>query len=393
MSDSPTMTMTEEEFRRSSVGSDCEALKPRLSYETRKTGSMTYDLRETGAATPTYADTTGAAPGKRARTDRLPATGFPLVDEKPLCEQPGRENAAGCRLDKDARMKLLIVLQTGLLTAMDNFRDAIQDARIEKLTATEHGWGFLEEFLFYSISGPLVGVATKAAMHVAMRGAARMAETNLDTVTLRLDKLDEKTVQGAITNVSRGARTALKKGRTGLPEGNNGKAAFLQQLREGIKPFIDGMISRGPAEWDDDTFVAIAHGYHNAEDHTVAHYAAYIEDILARFDENRLDDVGRKRIEGDGPGFDVKENQRGRLVWVRRPTSRKLAMFGGRAGNDFVRWVDGDFEALALNLYRERSGKEPDEMTMDGFRSSVADGGKAHDADAAWLDAFLGGGR
>ncbi|MBE7451458.1 MAG: hypothetical protein HS111_21935 [Kofleriaceae bacterium] len=334
------------------------------------------------------------APGKTTKSEKLPGaprkpTGFALIDNRPKCEQEGHENAPGCNLTKDERRDILLLLHVGLGTAMDNFRDAIQDARIEKLTATEHGWGFLEEFLFYSISGPLVGVATRAAMHVVLRGAARMAETNLDDITLRIAKIEEKTVQGAITNVSRAARSGIKKGRTGIPEGNSGKAVFLQRMREGIKPFVDGMISRGPTEWDDDTLVAIAQGYHNSAEHTVAHYASYINAKLASFDANRMDDVGRKRIEGDGPGFDVPENQRGRLVWVQFK-GRRLAMLGGRAGNELVRWIDTDFEDLAANLYRERTGKEPDEMTYEGYRLTLKDGGKAHDAERTWLDDVLG---
>lgn len=336
----------------------------------------------------------GPAPGKTTRTQHLPggpATGFPIIDEKPLCEQEGQESASGCKLTESDRTRLLVVLQTGLITAMDNYRDAIQDARIEKLTTTEHGWGFLEEFLFYSLTGPLIGAATRAAMKVAMRGAAKMAETSFDTLTLQIAKLDEKTVQGIFTNASRGLRTHLKAGRTGLPEGNNGKAAFLQQMREGIKPFIDHMVAAAPTQWDDDAFVAIAHGYHDTEEHSVANYASYLNTKLASFDENRLDDVGQTKTTSKRIGQDwgEEEIERGRLVWV-NGKQKKLALFSGRGGgHNFQRFIDPEWEQLALQLYRDRKGQEPDEMTMDGFRSNVRVGQEIE--EPSWLDGLLGG--
>jgi hypothetical protein len=225
-------------------------------------------------------------------------------------------------------------------------------------------------------------------MHFARRSAARMAETSFDSVTLSLAKVDEKSIRDVVVNISRGARAHIKHGRMGVPEGNAGKAVFLQRLREGIKPFIDHMIKVAPTQLNDDALVALAHGYHDAAEHSGAAYASYIEEKLASFDDNQLDDVGRKKIDGEGPGFEVMENQRARLVWI-QDGKRRLAIFGGRSAQDFVRWVDPEWIDLAVSLYRDRADKEPDEMTIDAFRSSVRIGDSTK-ADAAWLDSFLG---
>lgn len=340
---------------------------------------------------------TRPAPGKRAPTDHLrPMTGIPLVDQGPLCEQRMSAGNDNCTLTHDERVWLIHTLSVNVQIAMANFRDAIQDARIDKLTSSGAGWGFLEEFLFMTATGPLVGRAVMSAEVILGRAAAKLAETNLDALTLKIAKIDRDAIRGAVTNASKGLRSQLKHARLSMPEGNFGKAAFLAKIREGIGPMTRALLAVMPTVLDDSSLIAMTLAYGDESLHGVAAYAQMIAEVIASFDDNRIDDVGQttahgKRVGQDG---DVEEVERGRLVWVTKDNgSRKLALFAGKnGGNDFVRWVDPQWHQLAVGLYRDRRDKEPDTMTMDGFNSSVSIGAAVERENAsAWLDSLLRG--
>lgn len=332
----------------------------------------------------------GAAPGKQTPTSRLPAgpaTGYPLIDDGPLCERDGAEALPGCHLTETERTRLILLYQTRLITAMDNFAFALQSVELDLATASGPGWGALEEFLFAAGSGYLVSVGVRGAIAVLGRVAARLAETPLDAVTLRIAKIDDKGVRTVLGLGSRALRSELKHGRTGLPEGNDGKKEFVRGVQRGIKPFIDVAVANAGA-FDDDTLAAVTHGYGDLAVHDTAVYVAEISTWLSGIDRNRIDDVGRTRVVGKriGQDFGDEEITRGRLAWITRPAGRRLALFEGHGGgHTFGRWIDPDYEVLALEMYQVRTGLAP---TVDDA-DDVAEANVAA-PDATWLDAFLG---
>lgn len=330
----------------------------------------------------------GGTPGKRTRTDGLPAprTGFGLIDRGPLCEQPGTQDLPGCNLNEHQRTRMIAILNMAAGTAMDNFVFALQTRRIELLTASGPGWGFFEQMLFDVTSGVVAGAIIKGALGVVRRGAAKMAETSWDSMTLRLANVDEKAIKGLYVTASRSVRSDLKHRRTALPPGNNGKAAFLEGIQHGIKPFLDDMASNAPANWDDDTLVAVAHGYQDLDVHGTEAYGGVIDGLIAGYDRNQLDDVGMTASHGKrvGQDFADEEFQRGRLAWVSGlGQTRRLGLFEGTRGDKLIKFIESDYAQLAIELFRSRTGAEPGEETLPPALHETMG------ADRAWLDSFL----
>lgn len=325
------------------------------------------------------------AAGKVARTSGLRASGIPNIDRGPTCERADAEDRPGCWMTETQRTRLMITFGSLLDSAMDNFEFALQASRIDLLTATGPGWGWLEEVLCLTGGGLFVKLAAKGATKVLGRAAAHMAEQNWDDLALRVAKVDEGAVRGLAAMASRGVRSELKHRRTGLPTGNNGKAEFLMRVQRGVKPFKDAMVTSAAAILpDDDTLVAVALGYGDLSVHDTSVYMDTIGGWIADYDRNKLDDVGQvqsigKRIGQDFGDVDV---WLGQLAWVTHGDTRRLAMFKGERGDDFVRFVDDDWRSLALELYAARTGgKEPGERTISWPGSD----------DQTWADAFIGG--
>lgn len=346
-------------------------------------GRVSYDRRERGA--PPSASTVArppGTPGKTTGTGRIP--GKPKdEDYATVCD--GVDDPVNCPLSPEMRGRALSDLGDAVGTAMDNYRDAIQDSRIEILTTSESSWGFLAEILFYSVTGPLISIGTRALMKYAGKLAADALARGHDRLGVRLAHLsvDKDNVQAALTNASRGLRKTLM----GLAHesGDRGKATFLQAMRAQI-PSIRLEIKEHARGLNDIELQALIAAYEDVEAHSVENYAAAIDDILRRYDRNHIDDVGRERRQRahNFPSGDEKPDrtmeliQSGRLAWVNHGRRRELALLSYvNDERSFRHFIDQDFQGLAVNLYAERTGRQPDLINLDE---------NTHAAGCPWAD-------
>jgi hypothetical protein len=335
---------------------------------------------DAAAETTSAANQGRAAPGKRAPTDRLTArTGSPAVDEGTLCERTDTE-AADCFLTEARRTRFLgeIRARAGVVGA--NARDALQDTRIEHLLEQPHGWGPLAEFLFYSTTGPLIGMV--------------MAGVRVSKFARRADD-----IQATLVNVSRAQRKVLQ-GMAGVAPGRASKARFIELVRDSIGPWQIDLGERAVAELDDGGLTALK----DALDPTVAtvdYFKGRIDDMLTRFDAQQIDQAG---VLGAG------EYRLGELIWLTNGRRRRqlimmedhgvhhqpdvsgsikprdLVQKANASGKPIV--IDKDLESMAVAFFTGRTGRDPFEMDAE---AAIATGGALGKvASELVLDAITG---
>lgn len=302
------------------------------------------------------------APGKRAPTDRLaPSTGVPVVDAGTTCERDGAEEAS-CFLDPIQRTRFLgtITARAGIVGA--NARDALQDSRIEVLLEQPDGWGPLAEFMFYSVTGPIIGMIMKSVKASRFAGAA-----------------DD--IQATLVNVSRSQRKVLQEMASVAP-GKASKARFLELVRDSIGPWQVDLGETSVAMLDDAGLTALNDSL-DPRVITVDHFKGRIRDMLARFENQRIELAGVETF-----------YRHGELMWIGHGKDRRLIMLEdhglhhtvgtgdgvkprdlvaklGRDKKPIV--IDKDLEPMAVTFYMERTGRQPIEMSVE---DAVAKGGE-----------------
>lgn len=313
---------------------------------------MGRQLAEGHETTPAPELDTGPAPGKSSRTERLPGrTRVPVIDDGTACE---REESATCFLTPDQRSRFLIIIanRAGIIGA--NARDAIADTRLDTLLDDPNTWGFFSELLFYSGTGWMIG----GIMRIVKSGerGLRAAEN----------------VQATLTNASRGFRKTLQGSAHAVGDHQKAsKARFLELVRDGVPLWQSALVEQSTAALDDDGLVALKDAL-DPEQHTVGEFKAKLQDILARFDRQQIDQVGVTAIYRHGELMWLGRGAKRRLVMLEdhglhhnagtgdRVKPRDLVAKEGRDGKPIV--IDRDLETATVALYVERTGREPFEM-------------------------------
>lgn len=319
---------------------------------------MSFDYHSDNTTSGPTDSATRPSPGKRARTDDLPA------GSGAMCETP---SAAGCALTAEERRDLTVKLGFVVLTSMDNYRDAINDLRTDfKMVPPVNLWSFGAEIIFGLASTQIVAALTRGVMFAALRGAGEAAHHGFDRAAITLTRIEAEHVKGVVTQASKGARTALKNAAHGHT-GDDVIVAFLELVREQIKPTTDGIIL-GAMDLADIELQGMFGYYHDAGLHSVAKYKADLRELISRYLDNGIPQIG-----------EVSIFQHGELRWVvDRGGSRKRLVLLRSHGLDhhpadgvhptdlaFVRVVDKDFEGLAVDIYQERRGRKPDTHDID----------------------------
>lgn len=299
------------------------------------------------------------APGKRAATESLPAraTGVPFVDDGAACE---RGEGQECFLDKDQRTRLAVTISNRAGAVGANSRDALQDSRIDELVQTHAGWGALAEFMFYSTTGPIIGMVASRVVNEALK----------------------ENVKALMTNVSRAQRKQLQ-GMVGAAPGKASKVRFLELCRDSIGPWQAAIFEEAPRDLDDAGLTALKDAL-DPGTLTVDFFKGRIADMLGRFDKQQIDQVGVEAIYRHGEVMWVGRGSKRRLVLLEEyglhnltgtaldaPKPRDLIPKLARDGKPIV--VDADLVPMALAFYRERTGREPIEMDPE---AAVAAGGE-----------------
>lgn len=302
------------------------------------------------------------APGKRTKTEGIQTTGVPFVDDGTACER-GDATGKACFLTETQRTRLVsgIANRAGAVGA--NARDALQDSRIGELLEQPGGWSALAEFMFYSITGPLIGTIVAA---VKRSESAMIASL-------------EEDVKALLTNVSRAQRKQLQ-GMVGVNPGKESRIRFLELVRDSVGPWQAAIYEDAPRDLDDEGLTAL----NDALDPTVLtvdFFKARIADMLSRFEKQKIDQIGVEAIYRHGVPVYIGRGSARRLVMLEDFGLHNLAQVSGPKPRDLVEKlgddkkpivIDKDLESMALALYAERTGKTP--MHMD-IEAAVAIGG------------------
>lgn len=299
------------------------------------------------------------AAGKRTKTESLPATGVPFVDDGTACE---RDDTAGrvCFLTEMQRTRLVTGIANRAGAVGANARDALQDSRIDELVSQPGGWSALAEFMFYATTGPIIGTIAASVK------ASKYASATED-------------VKALLTNVSRAQRKQLQ-GMLSVNPGKESRVRFIELVRDSIGPWQKSIYEESPIDLGDDGLTALNDAL-DPETLTVDFFKAKIADMLSRFDKQQVDQIGVEAIYRHGVPVYIGRGSARRLVMLEDFGLHNLAASGGPKPRDLVQKIgadkkpiviDKDLEPMAVALYAQRTGKTP--MHMD-IEAALAIGG------------------
>jgi len=338
-----------------------------------RVGQLEDDLNEQALKAAPYFQDDAPAPAEDREEETAPETGFPLVDDGYACERETHADDPGCTLTSQQRRDLGGILQLRMLRALINYQAAIQNARLEELTKTEHGWGFLEEFLFYSVSGALIAGALKALAKFQALDAAKLAALGLPDKVVNALK-DEKLAAGmttiakdVMTNASRGIRTALKQGYSGLGDGAKGHAAFLEIIQDSATSISQTASEDAPATMNDTQLVQFTASYEIIDgNHTVASYRSHVDEIIGKYDRFHVGDLAP--IKANKDSFYIARL----TAWGQTKTAVLKYNGGVKLGDgprQFVRFVDPDFAGFVEGVAVDRGAMQEYDVKVDNVIS------------------------
>jgi hypothetical protein len=315
-------------------------------------------------------------------------TGIGLIDKGLTCEPlDGKQAPAeGCFVSSERRHMALLSLHATVSTSMGNYRDAIQNARVDELLESPHGWGFLAEFLFNSVSGGLIGAALKGlaifkeAVEAkdALAAIAGVSDSGvISALTKRIASVSDETFKAVLSNASRGIRNEVRAGYTHyLGKVNRARAGFLEILQEQIKPLADNIVLEAPTVLDDAGLLALVGTYANTETNSVASYRGYVDDMVAMYEASKISEIGNE-IAGGGR-YELSESGGVYKVIKRHGTGVVKEVHnsvGGRADQYYVIYDDGriedvatvpeDLEFLAIAINDERQAEREAKVAAD----------------------------
>ncbi|MCB9564040.1 MAG: hypothetical protein H6709_10200 [Kofleriaceae bacterium] len=270
-------------------------------------------LRDVGApATTSTAFVTAAQDASDTAPDEVPVTGTSAIGV-PAADAVNchSDDAAGCFLSHDQRQTLLMQVAHVVQSSMANFHAAILGVRLDRKLQDNGsgGWGFLAEFLFASISGPLIGAALKGFKNFrkavsALRDANELAaigfgsERPIGAVKAALARVSPDMVATLLGSASKGLRGKLKNAAHSDGDSTPSWDVFLTTIQDGIKPLEDDIGIVQAAQADDAGLVALDNTYLDPQAHSVTEYKAYMNDMLGRFDAEGVSKVGTKFEDG-----------------------------------------------------------------------------------------------
>lgn len=341
----------------------------------------------------------GTAVGKSTLTQKLPpraasSTGVPLVDQGLACDRS--PDGEGC-VDPQRRAYAITVLSHVVGEAMANFRDALQDKRLELLTEKEEGPGILVDALIVGATGPLVGLGVAGASRLLRAAASQLFAVDANRLAMALTRFsfNQEALKVAVGFAAKKAGDQIK----GLltSSGKKNKGAALKLLRNGISIFSNELITEGVTRLKDDVeVVALSLGYADQEFHSVSAYTEKVDLWLSRYDANGIENVGeeehttrRTGISAQSDTFEAYDYSHGELAWVTLYTGEfRLALLSGKTGKEeFKRLIDRDFETTAVTMYMARKGRPP---TRQHTLSREEQDQACAWADRSWTQGLVG---
>jgi protein-tyrosine-phosphatase len=311
------------------------------------------------------------------------STGVPIVDKGTVCERhPEKKD---CWLDKDDRTRLLLSLETVVGAAMDNFHAAIQNVRTDLLTmtGTQGSWGLIAEIIFGTASSGIVMLLSKSLSAFAAEAAAGKALIGdgyeiPTTIASAIGKLRPTHITKMLIQASKGVRTALKNAAhkpKGVSKEDAAAADFCTIVEEGISPLVTHLVLDAPTKLDDFEIAAMVASYQDPTYHSIAAYETVMRDLVDRFKEQRLVEIGDGLSNGTDQMSDTKAVmvlgkggvRRVAIVEFYNPiygdNNTRYHRTTGQPTHwnqpEFKSWVDKQLEPVATSTQFDRYGDMP----------------------------------
>ncbi len=322
-------------------------------------------------------------------------------------------------LEPSNREKKRRELQDRLGDWLQNVHTAITGARIEVATETEEGGDWLTEMVFAFVAGGVMpGILSMAVAAIGKVGAT-LATEGVAKIRQRIaagekfDKAFEANEEGIKDLLEKGTDPLVDKVKERTTKGANedsskrkkrGKDRFLEAMASKATLAKQALTEQVPSLNDVD--LICLHDAYDAHHHSVGRYHSFLDQLLARYDENRIGELGQRQA--DGHDLDHVNDERVlRAVKVTAFGKTRTAIveqsfrvrYRGSDWGDapppmdpahedivrhglprFVRWTDGDFAALAQA--RSAAGKRASFGAY--FSTEIWPAGDVYDVTDDW---------
>jgi len=337
-------------------------------------------------------------------------TNIPMVDSGFTCE---RGEGSECFFTPAQRQALKDEFDSRLVRTHANFQTAASEVRLDLLLEKDAGWGFVAELLFNVVSFTAVGGLLKGLNVLRKAATEKDALQVLTRATFgspasqefkdSLASMNTDMVEGVLVHFSKAARAELKSSTSTMPADRAQRDIFLNRVRDAHEQYLDNLRQQAPASLDDAQMLALVFSF-DREHHTVSTYRTQLSDLLARYKQHGIDDIGKNRF-GKRQVVRFRAYGQDRLAIVQMNDNRELFKYRGEPyHNDgkqvFVRWIDSDLQEAAEEMNELRNGTPP--VVEAGHRLSSfglgnkyvhgftdAQGGPPEELNA-WIDAAGG---
>jgi protein-tyrosine-phosphatase len=198
------------------------------------------------------------------------------------------------------------------------------------------------------------------------------------SVAAQIGKLKPAHITKALVQASKGVRTALKNAAHRPKDVSKADAAaadFCTIVAEGISPLITHLMLEAPTKLDDFEIAAMVASYQDPTYHSIAAYEAVVRDLVDRFKNQHLADIGDGLSNGVDQMSDTKT-----VIVLGKDGARRVAIvefynpiYGdnntryhrttGRPAHwnqpEFISWVDTDLAPVATATQFDRYGDLP----------------------------------
>jgi len=321
-------------------------------------------------------------------------TGIPIIDEGMYCERDEHDDILQCSLSPDARRFLRDDLTVRVEAAHRNFAGAVTLQQVEEMTKSTNNWGFMAELLF-GVASLAVG---SALMEIAKR-ATRLPRTKLPGVDpssmvtveeMPMDGINPDHVLLGWKQLSSGIRNTVRSSVNKPAPEQAGRLEFLQALKNSAGLMSQTVREQALVVLNDQEAVALYHAY-DIRLHHEDMYGHRVKELMARFEAQNVDDIGKELDHDFGRREIVQLKYRGRLRRAMVAKDDAEPVDWAKRPPRFISWVDSTFGEYADQVQRARAG-DVEVVDLDPWDpmkkspSSPIDGGISDDV-LAWMRA------
>lgn len=333
---------------------------------------MGYDLKRDDVATPGSAPGSVRTPGKRTRTEALPAreprhhtmTDEVLLDQGSAC-QDKEPDGESCFMEPWQRERAATMIAHRLGVMLTSQHAALSNVKLYKATKNDHMWNGLMEIVFLAVTGPMIGPIASVLGGKIGGMAMTAAELGLPRTAWTLaGGADPSKLTGAITIAFKGIRGQLAHA-DGRPRDLNAHQQFLTHLQSAAGQasieLMDSVASMTDAE-----LLKFASALKDPSVTGVEEYERRLYELLAQFDENRIEVLGNQMFGTREVALVKRARLRGREYVVLLESfgikNSALALNGAPDGTTmdslmFVRMVERSMHGLAIAETTRKRGE------------------------------------